>query len=153
MATEKRPPIGELIQGVLSEEPQTSEEIRQALFEALGPVMCPSAHSVQSALSTRGEKWGTKIRGAHNRIKWIAGVVSSGKKKSPKLAKKEAAAATKAISKASIQAKADEMVAQPFSAFALFGFAQRGVLKKQKPGATVKDVVKAIGAAHSALPL
>ena len=44
-----------------------------------------------------------------------------------------------------IAAGADSFLAKPLSAFALFGFAQRNLLKKQKPGATVKEIVKAIG--------
>ena len=43
------------------------------------------------------------------------------------------------------RAKVDELLAQPMSAFVLFGFAQRNLLKKQKPSATVKEVVKAVG--------
>lgn len=43
------------------------------------------------------------------------------------------------------RARADELLAKPFTAFVLFGFAQRNLLKKQKPGATVKEVVKAVG--------
>ena len=44
-----------------------------------------------------------------------------------------------------LRAKTDELLAKPLSAFALFGFAQRNLLKKQKPGATVKEIDKAIG--------
>ena len=46
----------------------------------------------------------------------------------------------------STRAKVDELLAQPLSAFVMFGFAQRNLLKKQKPNATPKEVVKAIGA-------
>ena len=42
-------------------------------------------------------------------------------------------------------ARVREVLAEPLSAFALFGFAQRNLLKKQKPNATVKETVKAIG--------
>ena len=42
-------------------------------------------------------------------------------------------------------ARVQEVLAEPLSAFALFGFAQRNLLKKQKPNATVKETVKAIG--------
>mmetsp|Transcript_2610 Transcript_2610/g.5086 ORF Transcript_2610/g.5086 Transcript_2610/m.5086 type:complete len:121 (-) Transcript_2610:191-553(-) len=56
-----------------------------------------------------------------------------------------------AIEKSKVQdrettrAKVEELLAQPMSAFVMFGFAQRNLLKKQKPGATVKEVVKAVG--------
>ena len=41
------------------------------------------------------------------------------------------------------KAKATELLEKPLSAFVLFGFAQRNLLKRQKPGATVKEIVKA----------
>lgn len=50
----------------------------------------------------------------------------------------------------STRAKVDEILAQPLSAFVMFGFAQRNLLKKQKPNATPKEVVKAIGACSCA---
>ena len=50
----------------------------------------------------------------------------------------------------STRGKVDEILAQPLSAFVMFGFAQRNLLKKQKPNATPKEVVKAIGACSCA---
>ena len=43
------------------------------------------------------------------------------------------------------QHKFDELLSKPFSAFALFGFAQRVTLKRQKPNASVRELVKANG--------
>ena len=69
-------------------------------------------------------------------------------KEPSKLAKAKgdkAAAAEREASKAATQAKAAQWLRRPLSAFALFGLSQKGVLKKQKSPAAVKDVVKAIG--------
>ena len=62
----------------------------------------------------------------------------AGKKKAEQ-AKREKTAE----GKAALQRKAHAMLAQPFSAFMLFGFSQRGILKKPKE--SIRGVVKAVG--------
>lgn len=59
--------------------------------------------------------------------------------------KRQAIEKSKVHDRETTRAKVDELLAQPLSAFVMFGFAQRNLLKKQKPGATVKEVVKAVG--------
>ena len=44
-----------------------------------------------------------------------------------------------------MQSKLDSFLTRPLSAFALFGLAQRGVLKKQKAASAVKEIVKVVG--------
>ena len=64
--------------------------------------------------------------------------------------KRQAIEKDKVYVRESTRAKVDEILAQPLSAFVMFGFAQRNLLKKQKPNATPKEVVKAIGACSCA---
>ena len=54
--------------------------------------------------------------------------------------------------KAALQQRSNELLARPLSAFMLFGFSQRGILKKQKSTAVVRDVVKAVGERAAPIP-
>ena len=44
-----------------------------------------------------------------------------------------------------IKQRAVELQAQPLSAFMLFGFSQRGIMKRHASAAAVREVVKAVG--------
>ena len=63
----------------------------------------------------------------------------SPSKKKAEQAKRERSAEGKAAQ----QQRVREMLMQPLSAFMLFGFSQRGILKKQK--APIREVVRAVG--------
>lgn len=60
-------------------------------------------------------------------------------------AKKEKGAADSAEAQEAFQDKLETFLRRPLSAFELFGLAQRGVLKKQKNSAAVKEIVKVVG--------
>ena len=73
-------------------------------------------------------------------------VAAKETKSRPRLkAKLQRGAADEEEAQAAMQLKLDEHLARPFSAFALFGLAQRGVLKKQKSSADVKEIIKVVG--------
>lgn len=78
--------------------------------------------------------------------KKVASAKKAGVKKRPAGAAKAAKEKQQAAEeRRDAVARVQEVLAEPLSAFALFGFAQRNLLKKQKPNATVKETVKAIG--------
>lgn len=160
-------PTNDIIKAALTDEPQTSEMVHQSIVAlAAGKYVPPSLNTVQSALSTRGEKMGKKVK-AGKRTGWVkfgegetaSEVAKANKKKTARPTKlsqkrkaeeaaKEAkgkAKADKPVDFAALRVRTEEILAQPMSAFALFGLSQRGALKKQKTSTTVKEVVKAIG--------
>jgi hypothetical protein len=163
----------DLIVEALTAEPQTSEMVHQVMLErAAGAYAVPSLNTVQSALSTRGDKMGQRVKQG-KRTHWVryaegetAASVAEGKvgkkKKSarptkPSKRKAEEASKAKASSKrgggksdklpdvGAIKRRNEELLDRPMSAFMLFGFSQRGALKKQKTTQSVREVVKAVG--------
>lgn len=176
-----------LIADALTTEPQTSEEVyANMVMLCSGSYALPSLNTVQSALSTRGDNFATKVlptRGGDKRTRWVikekevevekkkassskahgkkgagskaggakGGVqktsAKSGRALKPSQKKKaeEAAARKAALEHQAQLRRVDDVVARPMSAFVLFGFSQRGVLKKQKSAADFREVVKAIG--------
>ena len=66
-------------------------------------------------------------------------------KPSSKKKAEEAAARKAALEEMARIRRVGDVLARPMSAFVLFGFSQRGVLKKQKTAAEFKEVVKALG--------
>jgi hypothetical protein len=148
-----------LIFDEFGEEPQSSERIHASLIEKLGAAIVPSLRNVQAALSARGEKMGGRKVYKGRQVLWVrrkpgeelAGSASKGKKKrrlSKPLSKKKAEQMKReraADCKAALEERADELLARPMTAFMIFGFSQRGILKKQKSAQAVREIVKAVG--------
>lgn len=94
----------------------------------------PSSEPVLQASKKQGST--KRPKGAIHRAK---GKQKAVDKKKMDLAKREKTAE----GMAELQKKANETLAKPLSAFMLFGFSQRGILKKQKE--PIREVVKAVG--------
>ncbi|KOO22028.1 hypothetical protein Ctob_003580 [Chrysochromulina tobinii] len=92
----------------------------------------PSSEPVLQASKKQGST--KRPKGAIDRAK---GKQKAVDKKKMDLAKREKTAE----GMAELQKKANETLAKPLSAFMLFGFSQRGILKKQKE--PIREVVKA----------
>ena len=159
-------PVAALIEEVLSGVPQTSDDLykKVCVKAEAGAYAPPTLKMVQSTLTSRGEQFAIK-RKVKNRTKWVRlppgrksigsaskGLGSASKKiakKKPLLsAKRKAELAKKEKAAANSRAasnRVDELLARPLSAFMLFGFSQRGVLKKQRTATSIKEAVKAIG--------
>ena len=154
-----------LIMDALTDVPQTSEMVHQSVVNlADGAYAVPGLNTVQSALSTRGDKMGKRVK-AGKRTHWVrfaeGETPTSVKQAAGKKAGKRSAKPTKKSLKAdeakkktkaekpvdfrALKVRSEEILAKPISAFVLFGFSQRGVLKKQAKSTTVKEVVKAVG--------
>ena len=141
------------------DEPQSAEQIHRRLVVSYGESNTPALTTIQSTLSAKGEKLGVKIKDASKKVTYVqfsAGASALTAKAStsteeeakprPRLkAKKDRGAADKVEAHEAMRSKLDGFLTRPLSAFALFGLAQRGVLKKQKSSAAVKEIVKAVG--------
>ena len=104
--------------------------------EPASTTLAPSPSS-EPALQAYKKQGSTKRpKGAIDRAK---GTQKAVDKKKMDLAKREKTAE----GMAELQKRANETLAKPLSAFMLFGFSQRGILKKQKD--PVREVVKAVG--------
>lgn len=156
-------PASQLVAEALSDKPQSSAEVHQTMCAiADGAYAVPSLKTVQSALSSRGDKFGDKVQ-VGRFLKWVRKEPSSRssiKKGSKKQAKRKAEQAKKVelakqtklakAAKAAAEARkasgrVEELLARPLSAFQLFGMSQRGALKRQSTAGAVKEAVKAIG--------
>ena len=147
-----------------SETPQTAEQIYTGLIERYGQGV-PGISTIKNALASRGEKnGGAKIRGKNGAVMWLttaageahyaaiaaaaaAAATSKGRKLKPTskmmkpgMSKKESAADIKGAA----QRRAAKMLEKPMTGFMLFGFSQRGIMKKHK--VPIKEVVQAVGA-------
>lgn len=137
-----------------------------------GEANAPALAAVQATLSAKGSQLGLKTKDSRNKVSYrrfpagpgefdseFSGSSelrpndaaqeqhhTSGHKSRPRLkAKRDRGAADKFEAQAAMRSKLDEILARPLSAFTLFGLAQRGVLKKQKSSASVKEIVKVVG--------
>jgi hypothetical protein len=149
-----------LIFAEFSDEPQSAERIHAALVEKYGAEAVPAIRSVQSALSTRGERMGGAkiykgrqvlwVRAAEGAVPPASSRGGGGKKRRlSKTASKKLAEQAKreraADSRVSLKSRAEELLAQPLTAFMIFGFSQRGIMKRHKSSAAVREAVKAVG--------
>jgi len=145
-----------LIFGEFTMEPQTAEQIHSVLVDRFGSFLpIPPLRTVQAALSAHGEKKGGMRVRKGNQVLWVCAPTDSAptansakqhkrpltlsSKKKAEQAKREKSA----DSKASLRQRASELLLHPLSPFMVFGFSQRGILKKQKE--PIRDVVKAVG--------
>jgi len=155
------PTTSEMISHALTDEPQSSDMLHKRIASAYGDKQCPTLTTLQSTLCSRGEKLGIKVKRG-NRVCWMrfgsaippdeAGVSQedgekgkrkqSGQEQQPKRAKKTG---DQGDPKEALSNKVEDLLAKPLSAFALFAFAQRATLKRQKPTASVRELVKAVG--------
>ena len=59
-----------MIKTALTDQPQTSEQIRQRLIVAYGADAVPSATTLQSTLASSGERFGIKHKEG-NKVTWV----------------------------------------------------------------------------------
>ena len=119
---------------------------------------CPSASDDAEPTSTEVEPASTTLAPSPSSEPVLQASKKQGSTKRPKGAIDRAKGKQKAVDKkkmdlakrektaegmAELQKKANETLAKPLSAFMLFGFSQRGILKKQKE--PIREVVKAVG--------
>ena len=149
LALPKQPrPTNDLIAEALTDEPQTSEMVYQTMVTlAAGAYLVPTLNTVQSALSSRGDKIGKRVNQG-KRTQWVkygegesysasaskaAAKKAAGKRKLTPSKRKELEAAAKAAKKVktekkvdfgALRRKAEGYIAKPMSAFVLFGLSQ-----------------------------
>lgn len=164
------PTVALMVSEALTDAPMTCEALHARIAAAYGEA-APSKQSVQSVMCAKGEKLARKIKLGAKRVAWVrldstqtdedliaataasmgaqAGsakrVKGDGAAEGVPKPKRAKTAAEQVEARDAFQRKCDELLAKPFSAFALFGFAQRVTLKRQKPNASVRELVKAIG--------
>lgn len=144
------------------DEPQSAEQIHKRLAISCGENNVPALTTIQSTLSAKGSKLGIKIKESSKKVSYVRFqaeasaarfAVSAAEEQAgdqakarPRLkARKERGMVGRPESVDSVQQEVQRLLARPFTAFALFGLAHHGVLKRQKSSAAVKEVVKAIG--------
>ena len=127
----------------LNSEKQSSEMIYKALVARLGTEIVPPIKTIAAQLATKGEKMGAKRIKVKKQVFWIKATPKS--KGSGKAAALKARRERNVEAKDQIKQRANELLEQPLSAFMLFGFSQRGILKRHASAAAVREVVKAVG--------
>mmetsp|Transcript_21594 Transcript_21594/g.49414 ORF Transcript_21594/g.49414 Transcript_21594/m.49414 type:complete len:188 (-) Transcript_21594:131-694(-) len=147
--------VSELIKEALTDEPQSAEQIHKRLAISYGGSSIPALSTIQSTLSARGPTLGMKIKDSTKKVSYTRFSATAGpsttsmlesKPARPRLKeKKERRQDEKAETQLDARSRVDALLASPFSAFALFGLAQRGVLKKQKSNTAVREIVKIVG--------
>uniref|UniRef100_A0A7S4ETN5 HMG box domain-containing protein n=1 Tax=Chrysotila carterae TaxID=13221 RepID=A0A7S4ETN5_CHRCT len=162
------PSVAEMISEALSDAPQSADVLYGRIVTAYGKA-APSLSSIQSTLCAKGEKLGRKLRGPGKRVSWVRfdskvdkivpdassslskGIAKPKKSKDaasdnePRGAKRARALQAQEEAREKFRRRLHEHLSKPFSAFALFAFAQRSTLKRQKPNTTLRELVKAVG--------
>ena len=129
----------------LNSEKQTSEMIYKALVARFGAEIVPPIKTIAAQLSTKGERMGGKRVKVKKQVFWIKSKTPPRSKGSGKASAQKARRERNVEAKDQIKQRAIELQAQPLSAFMLFGFSQRGIMKRHASAAAVREVVKAVG--------
>lgn len=129
----------------LNSEKQSSEMIYKALVARLGAEIVPPIKTIAAQLSTKGEKMGAKRVKVKKQVFWIKSKTPPKSKGSGKASAQKLRRERNVEAKDQIKQRASELQAQPMSAFMLFGFSQRGIMKRYPSAVALREVVKAVG--------